>query len=260
MYRLLKPIKLALILVVFVGFSGCTLGQTKASPTATPVDIKAVMTSAAATAFVQLTQIAGQASPTNAPSQTPTKTPPTKTPDILPVTATQLSALQLLTPTPVDAAGGLPKTETPQAGGGLPGSTAAPSLTPFSTPIVPLATTSGSVITCYNSAFVADVTIPDGTVLQPYEKFHKIWRVQNTGTCAWDQGFGLTIWAGPDMNGSPIYFSDNDQPVQPGGIVDLGIEMRAPTQAGDYIAHWVMINDQGYTFGSSLTVYIKVAK
>jgi hypothetical protein len=132
-----------------------------------------------------------------------------------------------------------------------------PVVVPSLTSAVPVAPTFSGP-TCYNSQYVADVTIPDGTVLQPYEKFYKVWRIQNTGTCAWDQGFGLILWAGPDMGGYPQYFSGRDQVVGPGGIVDLGVEMRAPTKPGEYIAHWVMVNDTGKTFGGDLMVYIVV--
>jgi hypothetical protein len=249
-----KQMQVILVLVVLVVLSGCTLGQTTAA-TATPIDVNAVMTSAAATAFVQLTQIAGQSSPTSAPTQTPTVASSTKTPDALASATTQSPGLQLLTPTSTGgAAGGLPAVATSAIGGGLPTSTSALSLTL----VVPVASTSNVPI-CYNSKFIADISIPDGTVLKPYEKFRKIWRIQNTGTCSWDQGFGLTIWNGPSMYGYPIYFSSNDLPVAPGGIVDLGIDMRAPTQPGDYVAHWTMISDQGKAFGGDLTVVIKVS-
>jgi hypothetical protein len=139
------------------------------------------------------------------------------------------------------------------AGTPPPGTTAIPSLTPIG--LIP-PTSSGPL--CYNSKFIADVTIPDGTVMVPYEKFQKVWRIQNTGTCAWDQGFGLTLWAGPSLGGGPSYYSNHDQKVGPGGIVDIGIEMRAPVQRGEYIAHWTMINDSGKTFGADFTVYIIV--
>jgi hypothetical protein len=237
-----KSFQVALVLLAVAALSSCSQGQT-AVPTATAIDVNAVMTSAAATAFVQLTDIAGQASPTTPPTVTPTQAP------------TQDQALLLLTPTV--AAGGLPVLETtPTVAGGLPLSTIVPSLTPF----VPVTGGGGTVVTCFNSKYVADVTIPDGTVMKPYEKFRKVWRIQNTGTCNWDEGFGLVLWAGPDMYGTAIYFSGHDKPVAPNGIVDLGIDMRAPAQPGDYVAHWTMISDQGKTFGGDLTVSIKVVK
>lgn len=35
------------------------------------------------------------------------------------------------------------------------------------------------------STFVADVTIPDGTVMPPGFLFEKVWRIQNSGTVPW---------------------------------------------------------------------------
>lgn len=233
-----KPLPAALTLIAIVALSGCSIGQA-ATPTATPVDVNAIMTSAAATAFVQLTQIAAQASPTSLPTQAPTEA------------ATQSPALLL---TPTGAASGQPVVETPASG--LPAATAVPSLTA----LLPGLVSTQAVVTCLNSQFVADVTIPDGTVLAPHEKFHKVWRIKNTGTCAWDQGFGLVIWAGNPMEGQAIYFSGHDNKIVPGSTVDLGIDMRAPYAAGDYVAHWVMVSDQNKTFGGDLTVFIKVSK
>ena len=253
MNRFLKPIQNALMLMILAALSSCAIGQTaNSSPT---VDISAVKTAAAATAIVELTKIAGQASPTTAPTRTPTMAPATKTPEAaLTGGATQNPALLS---TATVAAGGIPSTKTPvvAATGGTPGVIVTPSLTPIGL-VVP--TSAGP--TCFNAKFVADVTIPDGTVMQPGEKFRKIWRVQNTGTCSWDQGFGFIRWAGPEMGAKDIYYSINDQPVGPGGIVDFGIDMRAPYEPGDYVAHWVMISDAGKTFGGDYTVFIKVVR
>lgn len=246
MNRFHKPIQAALVLMILAALSSCTLGQV-ANPPSPTVDIAAIKTAAAATALVELTKIAGQASPTTAPTQTPTTAPSTQTPD-----ATQAANA---TPTLLSIAtvGGLPATETPAVPpmAGTPGSVI-PSLTPL------VVVNTGP--TCLNSKFVADVSIPDGTVMKPGEKFTKIWRIQNTGTCSWDQGFGFIRWAGPDLGASNIYFSNNDKPVGAGGIIDFYLEMRAPYQAGDYVAHWVMVSDSGKTFGGDFTVVIKVVK
>ena len=242
MNRFNKPIHAALMLMILAALSSCTGQAATAAPT---VDIGAVKTAAAATAIVELTKIAGQASPTTAPSRTPTTTSAAQTPAQTTKTANATVA----------AGGGLPATETPVVApmAGTPG--VVPSLTPFKT-----AAPANTGPTCYNSKFVADVTIPDGTVMQPGEKFRKIWRVQNTGTCSWDEGFGFVRWAGPDLNAANIYYSKHDQPVGPGGIVDFGLDMRAPYEPGEYVAHWVMISDSGKTFGGDFTVFIKVAK
>lgn len=246
MNRFRKPILALFILVTVAALTGCTLGQA-AQPTPTEVDVNAVMTSAAATAFFQLTEIAALATPTVTPTVTPTATSTlneTPTSDVTPSPSTGDTTL---TPPPLI----IGVTNTP-ALSGLP--TAIPSFTPA--PVAGgVATTAAQV--CKNSAFVADVTIPDGTVMKPGQKFTKIWSVQNTGFCAWDEGFGIVFWAGDSMNGQNDFFSAGET-VQPGGVVDMAIDMKAPWTAGEYIGHWVMIDDNGKTFGSDLVVYIKV--
>jgi len=261
MNRFVKPIQGILVIIIFALLSGCTLGQAAATDTAVTettapeVSISIVMTSAAATAFVQLTQIASLPSPTNLPSATLTQEPPTNTPGTPEATATLGPALQQLTPT--EGAGGLPVVQTPDVQtpvpGALPTNTTAPSLTP----VAPIVAPPSTGPTCLNSAFVDDVTIPDKTVLKPGVKFRKIWRIQNTGTCTWDSGFGLVNWSNA-MGGLPVYYSENDQVVAPGGIVDLGVDMVAPLESGDQIGHWVMVSDTGITFGTDLTIYIVV--
>ena len=255
MNRYAKPLQVILVLVAVLALSGCSLGQA-ASPTATAVDVTAVMTSAAATAFVQLTQIAGQV-PATIPASATVVVKQTSGP-----TATLAAGLQLVTAT--EGAGGLPAQGTqPAAGTPLvpslatqPGGAAIPSLTPFAPTKAP--GTGTNVDACRNSKFMGDITIPDGTVMAPYQKFTKIWAIQNTGTCAWDQGFGYNIWAGPNMSGQGGKFSGADKPIPPGGVFDVIVEMRAPSQKGDYIAHWMMVDDQGKLFGADFVVYIKV--
>jgi hypothetical protein len=253
MNRFLKPIRATVILLALVALTSCSLGQA-ATPSTPTVDINAVKTAAAATAIVELTKIAAQASPTSAPTQTPTTAPATPTLAATAAGGATQGATLLPTATVVGAAG-LPATETPvvppMAG------TAAP--IPSLTPIVPVAPTSAGP-TCLNSQFVADITVPDGTVMQPGQKFTKAWRIQNTGTCPWDEGFGFIRWSGPDMGGVDQYFSKNDQPVGPGGVIDFYVDMRAPYEAGEYVAHWVMVSDAGKTFGGDFTVVIKVVK
>jgi hypothetical protein len=240
MVRLKKLFLILLAVLALAALSACAPGETVA-PTPTAVDLDAVMTAAAATAYVQLTQIAAAATPTSAPVIQPTAAPadaavPTGTSVVAP-TAT-LGGVIVETP-----AGGLPTATQPT-----------PILT--NTP-VPVVVNPGPV--CLNSAWVEDVTVPDGTVFKPWEKFTKGWRIKNTGTCAWDEGFGLKLWAGPAMGGNAIYFSGGEK-VEPGGIVDLYIKMFAPGDKGDYIAHWIMVSDTGKTFGGDFTVVIKVAK
>lgn len=254
MNRFLKPIRSVAILTVLAALTSCTLGQA-ATPVTPTVDIEAIKTSAAATAIVELTKIAEQASPTIAPTQTPTTAPATPTLAAVQTGSTTENPAVLTATATTAVAGGLLATETPVVApmAGTPGTV--PSLTPLA-PAVPKSTGP----TCLNSQFVADITVPDGTVMQPGQKFTKGWRIQNTGTCPWDEGYGFIRWSGPAMNSVDIHYSKNDQPVGAGGVTDIYIDMRAPYEAGDYVAHWVMVSDTGKTFGGDFTVVIKVVK
>jgi len=261
MNRNQKLLQGLLALFALLVLSSCSLGQA-ANPTATPVDVNAVMTSAAATAFVQLTQIAGLASSTLPPTSTAAAASTQAATAAGPTATVGAGGLQLLTPT--EGAGGLPSAPTNVAVGTSvipslatlpPGGAAIPSLTPFA-PTLPAS--GANVVTCLNSKFMGDLSIPDGTVMAPYEKFTKVWAVENTGTCAWDQGFGYNIWAGDKIGGLGGQFSGHDQRVEPGGTFDVVVEMRAPPQKGKYVGHWKMFDDQGHPFGADFTVYIIV--
>lgn len=120
------------------------------------------------------------------------------------------------------------------------------------TPNVPPAT---AVPTCViSSKFVADVTIPDGTIFVPNAVFTKTWRVQNNGTCAW-QNYSLVFVSGTQMSASGIY------PVpatQPGATADLVVPMNAPSNYGAYSGNWKMRDAAGQLFGTNLTVVINV--
>jgi hypothetical protein len=194
----------------------------------------------------QLTQTA-LAVPSNTPA-------PTNTALALPTSAL-----------PTTAAGTTP---TAGAGGALP--TLSFNTTPNTTPIAGFTPISGSPVapvstvaanTCHNSAYVADVTIPDGTVLKPGADFVKTWRVQNTGTCAWDEGYKLVFIAG-DRAIDPASFEITSSAdfVEAGATDDLSVDLTAPEAEGSYSATWKMQTDTGEFFGTPLTVVIEVRK
>ena len=58
--------------------------------------------------------------------------------------------------------------------------------TPTLSPPTPEATPTGTITppACtMSAALLEDLSVPDGTVLQPNQRFTKTWRVQNNGTC-----------------------------------------------------------------------------
>ena len=107
-----------------------------------------------------------------------------------------------------------------------------------------------------NSAWVQDVTIPDGTVFYTNEYLTKIWRVRNTGTTTWTTDYQLVnvddnTW-GEDIK-IPLVAN-----VEPGQEIDLRVTMHAPDTLGDHISRWFLMNPSGQVFGQELYVYIKV--
>jgi len=69
--------------------------------------------------------------------------------------------------------------------------------TPLPVPTFPPVVPTTAPVACYdNMSFVADLTIPDNSVLNPRQDFDKIWRLQNTGTCTWDSSYRIIFVQG----------------------------------------------------------------
>jgi inhibitor of cysteine peptidase len=102
--------------------------------------------------------------------------------------------------------------------------------------------------TCTRSiGFEEDLTVPDDTVFAPGEAFVKSWRLRNTGTCPWIDGYSLVFVAGNQM-GSP-----ETQPlpkvVAPGQTVDVSVDLVAPEEPGEYLGRWQFSDANGELFG-----------
>ena len=214
--------------------TACNVG---AAPSPT-LDVNAINTAIVGTTIAQFsdqfTQTALAAPPTETPA--PTDTPiPLPTFDLSTADASALPTFSLQSPT---------------AGAGF-------------TQIAP---TSGSAATaalgdsCNNNVFEGDVTIPDGSVLKGGEDFQKVWKLRNTGTCTWDEGYSLVYIGGskPDLDPYSFDFKKSSDFVSAGEAVNLGINLTAPCTPGLYEGHWRMRNDQGFYFGTIVSVYIEV--
>ncbi len=107
-----------------------------------------------------------------------------------------------------------------------------------------------------NSAWVADVTVPDGTKFYLNESFTKVWKVKNTGTTTWDSSYSLVniddnTWGAKSV--IPLTVS-----VTPGQEVELKIAFRSPKAFGEHFSRWFLMNPNGLLFGQELYVYIDV--
>ena len=118
-----------------------------------------------------------------------------------------------------------------------------PSATPFPTAALPPT----AVPKCDAITFIADVTIPDGTVFTPGVDFTKTWRLKNNGSCTWTTDYELIFIKGHGMNGPAT--KRLPQAVLPGETIDLSLDLRAPMTANDYRGHWQLRNANGVVFG-----------
>ncbi|MGB7875404.1 MAG: NBR1-Ig-like domain-containing protein [Anaerolineales bacterium] len=137
----------------------------------------------------------------------------------------------------------------------VPTSTTAP---PTVTLAVSPTTGSGATVPtatqdCDDAEFVTDVTIPDGTVLDPNESFTKTWRLRNSGTCSWTPSYTIVFSNGDSMSGPATQALTGN--VNPGQTMDISVNLKAPASAGDYTGYWKLRNAAGVTFA---TFYVDI--
>lgn len=123
--------------------------------------------------------------------------------------------------------------------------------TPFGAVTAPVAATAS----CYGLTFVSDVSIPDNTQMQPGKSFTKTWKVQNSGSCAWDAGFKFQSTSGDAMGGTAFILPAS---VASGATYDISVPMTAPNTSGTIRGNWRMSTATGEFFGDEVYVQIVV--
>jgi len=109
----------------------------------------------------------------------------------------------------------------------------------------------------HEAEFVADVTIPDDTVIDPGQSFTKTWRLQNSGTCTWTTSYELAFVTGEQM-AAPQSVNLNESVSKEVGI-EISVDFTAPTEPGTYASVWQLRTPDGTLFGSKYYVQIVVA-
>jgi hypothetical protein len=123
------------------------------------------------------------------------------------------------------------------------------------TPLATQSTGGGTSASCYGMTYVSDVTIPDNTAVNPGQNFTKTWKIQNSGTCAWEAGFKFAYSSGNAMGGTTYTFPSA---VAAGAVVEVSVPMTAPTTAGKAQGNWRMATAGGQPFGNEVYVLINV--
>jgi len=219
MMRLMKLFWIFSMLILLI-LSAC---GGKATPTLNP---DAVYTAAVETAFAIVSKTAAAVTATPTVTRTSGESPTlgaTKTP--------------LITDTP-------------------PGGTPLATNTPL-TINTPLPTDQQS---CDNAAYVDDVTIPDYSEIAPGAQFVKTWKIKNNGPCIWSTNYRLAFgFGGENTNWNTVPPAYLTRAVNPGEEIEVSVTLSAPVNTGQFGAHFRMQNNNGYNFGTDLTIIIKVS-
>lgn len=127
-------------------------------------------------------------------------------------------------------------------------------ITPTGTQPTPTVNSAALAVGCNNLAFIRDVNIPAGTVIEKNQVFTKTWKVQNIGTCNWLSQYTLVSAGGDTLGGENLI---TQKPVLIGNWSELSVELQAPNAAGTYTGYWRLSNNQSM-FGATLAVSIVV--
>lgn len=95
--------------------------------------------------------------------------------------------------------------------------------------------------------YIADISIPDGTVLKASQSFKKTWRIKNTGTSTWGTGYKIVFVSGDLMSGpkeAPLAST-----VAPNTTIDVSLDLISPANNGSYRGYWELKNADGRLFG-----------
>jgi hypothetical protein len=113
-----------------------------------------------------------------------------------------------------------------------------------------------STTTCIPDAeLVKHVSIADGTIIEPGGRMDKVWKVKNTGTCAWGEGYSLVFYSGDQMQ-APNYQALPG--TAPDKTTNIGVTMVAPFSPGTYTAVFRLKGPTGEYFGPELSVTIVI--
>ncbi len=103
--------------------------------------------------------------------------------------------------------------------------------------------------------FVADVTIPDYSIVAPGSILDKQWLIRNSGSCNWDGRYRLRLVDGNTLN-APL--EQALYPARGGTQATLRIIFTAPLEPGEYFSQWQAFDARGIPFGDSFLIIIVV--
>jgi len=230
-----RQVLVVLFTAAFV-LSACNVGAAPTSPT---LDVNAINTAIVGTTVAQFSAQFTQTALAVPPA---TNTPlPTDTPVTLPTFSIATENNSAAPTVSFDA--------TPTA---LFGAT--PVFTQVSLPTT--APTQALGDSCLNAVFEEDITYPDGTVVKAGETITKIFKIRNTGTCGWDEGFTLVFIGGSANIGAYNYEFQSKDAVAGGEAINIAVGVTLSCTQGNQEASWRLRSDAGYYFGGIYSLYV----
>ena len=106
-------------------------------------------------------------------------------------------------------------------------------------------------------SYISDLTIPDGSQVEPGSSLDKRWEVQNTGTCNWNEQYRLRLIAGEELGASA---EQALPPTRAGSNVVIRIIFQAPLEPGSYRPAWQAFNPAGQSFGDPIFIDFSVIR
>lgn len=119
---------------------------------------------------------------------------------------------------------------------------------------VPVSSTSGSTA-IDDAQLERHVTMPDGSEMRAGAAFRKTWAIRNTGSTTWTADYELVAVGGEAMGDTQRVAVGR---VAPQEVVEVSVDLTAPTTPGRAVGRWRMHNGRGEAFGSTIFVAIVV--
>jgi hypothetical protein len=110
---------------------------------------------------------------------------------------------------------------------------------------------------CQNGLdFLADLTVPDGTLVAPGAVLDKTWQVENSGSCNWNADYSIRNVGGSNLGAEtslPLY------PARAGTRADISLRFTAPAESGTIHSAWRAYGPDGQPFGDPFYLQIIVS-
>jgi next to BRCA1 gene 1 protein len=136
-----------------------------------------------------------------------------------------------------------------------PTSTPKPQQTQLTAPTSEIAAPSPTPNCINDLKFFQDLSIADGTIIQPGAKVDKRWMVENTGSCDWDQNYSLRLVQGDALN---LATTQALVPAKSNTNAIIQLIFTAPDLPGEYISVWQAFDPAGVPFGEQIYLQIVV--